>query len=146
MSISSQKARKRSRMFAAVTGFRPNSSTKSSLGGWRGPRARWSRERSTVLRAPVVRKLREDAPNAPARIRLIAGVAWDQVDVQVHDGLADCFSNVYAEVESIRVVPSDEVASGISKRLPDLGDLVGVRVVQVREVPLGDDQGMPRGD
>jgi hypothetical protein len=67
--------------FAAAAGPR-------SQAGWPLRRAGRDRPPSLPARAPIIRPFWEDEPDAAAGVGLIAGVARDQVDVKVHDGLA----------------------------------------------------------
>lgn len=54
--------------------------------------------RSLAAGLPVARLLRQHPAHAAARIGHVAGIAWDDVDVQVHDGLAGGRAVVEADV------------------------------------------------
>ena len=97
-------------------------------------------------RAPVVRQLREDAPDPAAGIGLVAAVAGNQMDMQVHHGLGRRHADIYADVEAVRPVLRGQVIGCQPKRLPDLGDLVGGGLEQPGEVPFENDQGMAGRD
>ena len=50
---------------------------------------------------PVNRLVREDPANAASRVRHIAFVAWDNVDMQMKDGLTCCQTVVDAYIETV---------------------------------------------
>ena len=94
------------------------------------------------LLGKIVRKLRDDMSDAAARIGYIAAVAWDQVDVEVGDGLTGSGPDVDADVVSIGLVLGFDMGfsdfQGTGERL-----LFFTRSVEPSgDMPHGDDQQM----
>ena len=64
------------------------------------------------LLGKIVRKLRDDVSDASAWVGDITAVAWDQVDMEVGDGLTGSGSDVDADVVSIGLVLGFDMGFG----------------------------------
>ena len=64
------------------------------------------------LLCKIVRKLRDDVSDTAARIRDITAVAWDEVDVQVGDGLTGSGPDVDADVVALGLVLGFDMGFG----------------------------------
>ncbi len=73
----------------------------------------------------------------------VPGVARDDVDVQVKDGLARRGANVDADVVTIRAVPLVDGSSGDVDRTHQLDSLLRGRGEPVGHVSTRDEQSMP---
>ncbi len=64
------------------------------------------------LLGKIVRKLRDDVSDAAARVGDITAVAWDQVDVEVGDGLTGSGSDVDPDVVALGFVLGFDMGFG----------------------------------
>jgi len=84
--------------------------------------------------------LRNNPPHPAPRVLDVTPIPGDQVDVQVHHGLASGLADIHADVVAVRV----ELAVEMSFRLFDEGEqgllLLGGGVKKICDMPEGDDQ------
>jgi hypothetical protein len=92
---------------------------------------------SSVIRW-VVRQVGKDAPDTPARVRLIALVARDQVHMQMRDGLFRGGADVDTDIEPVRRAVArgirGELGGGLAQCLPNLGHFVWSGVEEVGDM------------
>jgi hypothetical protein len=85
-------------------------------------------------------------PNTAARVRNVAPITWNDVNVQVRDGLTSGFTNIHADAEAIRrMTPPNLQSSNINtfrKRL----SFCDCRVEPTRHVATRYEQRMSGGD
>ena len=96
-------------------------------------------------RRQVVPLGRDDVSNAPARVWHVTAVARNQVHVDVRDGLPGGRADVHADVEALRSVEAVHHLLRAQKCFVQRGALVGRCVEPVRDMTLGDEQGMAVG-
>jgi hypothetical protein len=96
--------------------------------------------------APIVGLGRDDPPYTAPRVLEVAGIARDEVDMEVRHGLPSCRAIVDSDVEAVR--PEINLGCGLGhiKHGQHSKPLFGSHLKERADVPPRDDQAVARGD
>ena len=125
------------------------SEKRGDLGGRLTSICREGSTADTSLLGEVIAARGNHVPHPAARPGHVTSVAWDDVYVQVEDGLTGGFARVDADVEAIGPFafrPLQDAPLGGDRRLGELRALLGRRFEPIGNVSFRNQQGVVRSD